>query len=541
MSRSGLNEFFFLSDTSTSFIHASLTATDCYVFTRSLGHLYVVSSLPSLCSPLNEPTISPIHSGAMPFPVPNPRITPGPNAFAKRASVQDGTHLNFQFAESARNSPSEHENSVNKSGVYSPSIYTPTRSVLNDANVSSGCDGLTGAAPAISSFRQTNLLPSRGSNKQLPPNPASKHVEDVDTTSLLGSIADSTPPMHQNNKEHNTQWLRPLEETNATWRVRRAQPPTRLNLHLARSDTLLSVSQRRAASLEKGRDTQGELQLDQTSKRRFLDRIGLPVRQNNASGIRRPSDEQLTAAPKERMPAKAARLLGTSAGTIPHNPLRLPAAKATEQMLPSFGELDLPEPTPPFTSDQLSPCIPSPCRRNYSPRMTRETSDHRLLLLNDRIASNMCDVSSEHTSANVENAFHYSAVQEAPSPPPKSPLRRELRKVDSRSIAPPLFENLASDEALDRQSKLDHSIHFHSGPIQQETQIIGGDARVPNMSSVYGSLHGSGSIDSHLDQSFRGQTTEENATLPSQIKADSTPAPTATSKSTLPTTHQEVS
>ncbi|KAL9050585.1 MAG: hypothetical protein Q9162_006543 [Coniocarpon cinnabarinum] len=304
------------------------------------------------------------------------------------------------------------------------------------------------------------------SDKELPPHPATRLVEKVQEF-----------PSHQTVKDQ--RWLEPINESATTWRAQnahqRARPPPRLDLKLAKVEE--NNPRLRAVSSETSvRDRQA--QADTTPKRRFLERIrAFPIKPSYPAGYKYSSQEQLVAAPKKDMPHKAARFLGTSTENE--------SSAQRQPSLPNFGALNLPEPNPPFANDELNVKKVRQNQAEYSPRMMRENSDPRLLVLNDRIAS-------KTNATQPESVVATKAVDVTERvEPPRSPLRRVHQRIgeaDRQHAGHPVFGFQAPDESeREFNTDRDTDIRVRSGAAKQPSRFPLSDSQ--NALSICGSLH----------------------------------------------------
>ena len=477
----------------------------------------------------------------MPFPLPSPRITPGPNAFAQRLSLQgdprfvsQGTHSNIPLG----NSPNQ-----DVEYLYSPSIYSAAPS-HHPNDVPKSSTGPTSSRTQHSSSSAKSLSSATGlldKNKDLPPNPASRLAEQVRDSPSSVSRPDGVFPSANTNSSHEQRdhrWLEPIIESNATWRSpvksEHPKPVARLDMKLAKADGTGMQSQLRAVSSEANVRSKTP-QTDATPKRKFLERIrGFPVKPTYPANYSSDKIASRSVTPVQggNLPNKAARVLGASidrsydhqAQATVQRQYRAPSvedkvphqsgqrhAQGQQTVLPSFGELDLPEPTPPFTRDHLN------VRRNrdmnsppmdqayFSPRMMRESSDHRLLLLNDRIISNSSDTQSNTTPPDAQNSrqravdHHDHHGRPAALEPPPSPLRRIRQRIGNDDGRKPFSGSQAAEESVhnfDPYQDRDMDIRIRSGFAKQPVNFAGGDTQITL--SVCGSLHETSSSDTGL-------------------------------------------
>lgn len=434
--------------------------------------------------------------------LPDQPIVPGPNAFAQRLQPRTYPGTRGQI-----NAP-EDEETNNPSGPapYSLSIYSDVphaqhRPLSRDVYMHSTTESdSTGHAAPVSGGGE-----ERGPPQTLSSSGSRLRDELKDELKLVPSPNPNTEPtprfVMENRSRRNVQGpnatLQTIQETNPIFSPEGTPEETRspapLDLKLAKAHDTSKNSKLKAstsinnfAEAHTDRNDKSANEDTMISKWRLFERIRGPVLSHSSKDrmARKPSYENITTVPRIVVPQKAAQILGTSSRGVTMN-----KNFSRPTRLPSFGTL--PEPNPPYASDgaealQTGSGNGTPTSsRSYSSRMKRESSDPRLLILNDRIASNVSN--SSHELPDTMDDI-------PPTQPEKSPsqLSRILERIsqESSSTAKGLTKETASPQKNTRDM-------HESGQFLQISDV--GSSKRPQMVkshtgnalSIRGSVHGS--------------------------------------------------
>ena len=456
-------------------------------------------------------------------------VVPGPNAFAQRhesprtSSFRTNEHRLITPKGLAIYSPSIY-------GDYSLSIGEPGEAYTSDvqprrSNSSRGSQrpsneskrnypASPGPPPDRSLPQLPTLRPSAESQRSQSSEPGATSHENVQTAqkqqpqSERSSTENRLPPL-----------IQPFEtSTNNEINHKRVISPSHINLKLAKAYGSLKNSKLQAINNEMPA-TQACQDESLAARRKRFDQGTRPVFPTASQyfASRKASNQSDTAAPRLNIPNKAARVLGTS--SQPNKRESKEEADELVSPVPSAEILGLAPPRPPrppFAEEGLSiqkhrdnSNSPGSCR-NYSPRILRDTSDPRLLTLNDRIASRTSNAPNFTTSTSKSPSL--SPPQEEsppPSPPLKSPnqLRRVKKRISNESTTPRASAYFETRNGT--SDKVDYPIYVREGLARsRKPELVKNGSE--DAYSTYGSLHGASSYE------LRSPSIENEASTNSQ-------------------------
>ena len=262
--------------------------------------------------------------------------------------------------------------------------------------------------------------------------------------------------------------LQTIQESTPTSKFKATQKVTR-------TPAPLDLKSAKAYGMKSSTNHQKPLHEEQSiSKRTIFERLrgGPGFIHLSSKTAKKTGREQVTAAPRADVPEKAAQILGTAAKSSTKNFSR-------PTRLPSFG--DLPVSGLKNTSEGLLMPKKGNCSgngltptsaRNFSPRMMKESSDPRLLLLNDRISSNM----------SPDNQDSAESTEGGPPPLPlKSPtqLRRVQKRIGNESETAP-----DSLRHPDTQNQFDKLFELSNVGKQKQPPKVGGGRNIASTSRL---------------------------------------------------------